>query len=551
MNTQTRLARIIVSPLVLWIAGIALGSYYMVSFDKKALQQSTESGFVGTVKKYFDAAKLAYIQKGIDLAGGTYLVLGVEIEKALENRLGIESKGLDSLFKNKELKALPLKKEIKGLAIEMTFADDVAAKACLNLLKETKMQTLRPKQSDTVVTVMLSPEIEQSVRTGAVDQAVNVLTARLGGYGVEGIIVQQHGDRQVVVQLPGIDDSERVKSVITKTALLEFKIVEKVASSKESLMDEFDGDLPSDKMIIPGKKDVTDGDSEEAGRWYLVSAFPDLTGDHIIDSRVDRDEYNKTVVSFKLDSVGAREFADLTGKNVGRQLGIIIDNVMMSAPGVRDEIRGGSGVITNIPSHKEAMDLSIVLKSGALSAPLTIEQENRVGASLGQDSVNKGMLSCLVALLLLFIFSVFYYKIPGLLAVLALVCNIFVTMLFLSYFRATLTLPGIAGIVLTIGMAIDASILIYEKVKEELALGVPLRKSVNDGFSGAMAVILDSNITTFLTGMVLYQFGGPAIKGFAVTLMAGIIATLLTGIYFLKAMFNFIFEATNVKTLKF
>jgi len=551
MNTQTRLARIIVSPLVLWIVGVAIGSYYMVSFDKKTLQQSTETGLVGTVKKYYNAAKLAYIQKGIDLAGGTYLVLGVEIEKALENRLGIESKGLDSLFKNKELKVLPVTKEIKGLSIEMTFPDDGAAKACLNLLKETKMQVLRPSQSDTVVTVVLAPEIEQAVRTGAVDQAVNVLTARLGGYGVEGIIVQQHGERQVVVQLPGIDDSERVKSVITKTALLEMKIVEKVAGSKESLMDEFDGDLPSDKMIIPGKRDVTDADSEEGGRWYLVSAFPDLTGDHIIDARVDRDEYNKTVVSFKLDSVGAREFADLTGKNVGRQLGIIIDNVMMNAPSVRDEIRGGSGIITGLASHKEAIDLSIVLKSGALSAPLKIEQENRVGASLGQDSINKGMLSCLVALLLLFIFSIFYYKIPGLLAVLALICNIFVTMLFLSYFRATLTLPGIAGIVLTIGMAIDASILIYEKVKEELLLGVPLRKSVYDGFSGAMAVILDSNITTFLTGMVLYQFGGPAIKGFAVTLMAGIIATLLTGIYFLRAMFSFIFEATNVKTLKF
>lgn len=551
MNTQSRLARILISPMVLWVAIIALGSYYMISFDKKALQQSAEPGLFGTVKKYYNAAKFAYIKKGIDLAGGTYLVLGVEIEKALENRLGIESRGLDTLFKNKNLAVMPTKKEIKGMEIELTFPDDVAARACSSLLKETKMQALRVKQSDATVVVALSPEVEQSVRTGSVDQAVNVLTARLGGYGVEGIVVQQHGDRQVVVQLPGIDDSDHVKSVITKTALLEFKIVEKSAGSKETLLDEFDGDLPSDKMIIPGKKDVGDGDTEEAGRWYLVSAFPDLTGDHIIDARVDRDEYNKVVVGFKLDSVGAREFADLTGKNVGRQLGIIIDNVMMSAPGIRDEIRGGSGVITNIPTHKEAFDLAIILKSGALSAPLKIEQENRVGASLGQDSVNKGMLSCFVALLLLFIFSILYYKIPGFFAVLTLVVNIFLTMLFLSYFRATLTLPGIAGIVLTIGMAIDASILIYEKVKEELALGVTLRKAVSDGFGGAMAVILDSNITTFLTGIVLYQFGGPAIKGFAVTLMAGIIATLLTGIYFLKALFNFFFDTTNVKTLKF
>ena len=197
------------------------------------------------------------------------------------------------------------------------------------------------------------------------------------------------------------------------------------------------------------------------------------------------------------------------------------------------------------------MDLSIVLKSGSLVAPLRFEQESRVGASLGQDSIYKGIMSCLIAMLLLFLFSFLYYKIPGLLAVIALLVNFFLVLLFLSYFHGSLSLSGIAGMVLAVGMAIDASILIYEKTKDELAAGSTLRKAVNDGFNGVLAVILDSNITTFLTGLVLFYWGGPAVRNFATTLMLGIVATLLSGILFLKAMFHFIFDVFEVKSMKF
>lgn len=547
MNVQSRLSKVVFSPLMAWVAVIILGSYFMFSLDKKILNQPAEPGLFGTLQKHYHALKLTYIKKGIDLEGGTYLVLGVEIEKALENRLKLEERSLDGLFKNKDLKVYPTKKEIKDLTLSLTFPDEVSAKAAYNLIKEARAQSLKLKLSDDVVLINLNQETEQGVRTGAVEQGVNVLTNRLGGYGVAGIIVQQHGDRQIVIQLPGVDDPEHVKSVITKTALLEFKIVEKTAASKDALLDEFDGELPSDKMIVPGRSD----DAEEAGRWYLVPAFPDLTGDHIAGSKVEHDEFNRPVVNFKLDSSGARDFAELTANNVGRSLGIIIDNVMITAPTIKIAITGGYGVISGIGSQKEAFDLTIVLKSGSLHAPLKIETESRVGASLGQDSINKGIMSCVIALVLLFIFSLLYYKIPGLFAIITLLVNIFLTMLFLSYFNATLTLPGIAGIVLTIGMAIDASILIYERVREDLAEGVPLRRAVYDGFNGAMPVILDSNITTFLTGAVLFQFGGPAIKGFAVTLMAGIVATVLSGVYFLKALFKFLFDNTEIKTLKF
>ncbi len=551
MIAQNRFTRALLSPFMVWVAVIAIGAYFMLSLDEKALKQPYEPGLWSTVKHYANALKFAHIKKGIDLAGGTYLVLGVEVEKAIENRLNAESRGLDQLFKIKDLKALPKTKEVKDGVLTLTFDTEDAARVCYNMLVDSKAQILQARLSDTIVKVTIAPELERRIRTGSVEQAVNVLTTRLLGTGLEGMNVLQHGDRQVVVQMPGLDDPERIKSLISKTALLEIKMVEKSAGSRDALLADFDGELPSDKMIIPGKRDIDELGVEESGRWYLVSAFPDMTGEHLVDARVTRDEFNKVCVSFKLDGVGAREFGELTANNVGRQLGIIIDNVMISAPSIKTEISGGSGIITGLGSQKEALDLSIVLKSGALSAPLREEHQMRVGASLGQDAVNKGTLACVVALLLLFVFSLLYYKIPGLFAVIALLVNMFLVFIFLSYFKATLSLSGVAGLILAVGVAIDASILIFERTKESLRAGVPLRKAIDDGFSGALMVIMDSNITAFLTGIILFVFGGPVVRNFATTWMLGIVATILAGIIFMRSLFNFFLDVFNVKSMRF
>ena len=551
MFTQSKLVKAIISPFMLWVAIIAVGSYFMFSFDAKILKEPASPGLMGTVTKYYNALKLSYIKKGIDLAGGTYLVLGVELDKAVENRLNIESRSLDQLFKTKELKVLPLSKNVKDGVLTIVFETEEGAKACYNMLAEAKAASLQSKLVDNEIQANLTSELEHRLRAGAVEQAVNVLGNRLDSTGVAGMVVTQHGDHQVVVQMPGVSDPERIKSLISRAAHLEFKIVEKTAGSRDVLLEEYDGELPSDKVIVPGKSEMDENGIEEAGRYYLVSAFPDMTGDRIVDSYVSRDEFGKPVVNFKLDGVGSREFGELTSNNEKRQLGIIMDDVMVSAPSINTPITGGSGIITGGFTQKEALDLSIVLKSGSLVAPLKFEQESRVGASLGQDSIYKGLMSCLIAMILLFLFSFLYYKIPGLLAVLALLLNFFLVMLFLSYFHGTLSLSGIAGMVLSVGMAIDASILIYEHIKEQLSLGSTLRKAVNDGFSGALAVILDSNITTFLTGMVLFYWGGPAVRNFATTLMLGIVATLLSGILFLKAMFQFLFDVIEVKSMKF
>ncbi|MCK4651408.1 protein translocase subunit SecD [Candidatus Babeliales bacterium] len=545
-----KVAKFFLSKFMFWVLIVVVGSYFLFSIDLKHVQLiEKERGVkLSFIQKLWHSIRMPRLKLGIDLQGGTYLVLGVDLEKAIENRLGLEIKNLNQLFKNKKLKMLPDKKEVKNLELLMTFKDEESAKVCYNIVNKD-VPTLKTTRKGVVVKSILTPPEEQRIRTGSVEQAVNILSNRLSGFGVEGIVVQQHGERQIIVQLPGINDPERVKSVITKTAKLDFKIVEKVADSKEALLDDFEGELPAGKMIVMGRKNSREYD-EEDGKAYLVSSFADLTGDHIVDARVTYDQYNRIEVTFKLDGAGARDFRELTSNNIGRRLGIIIDDVMYSAPEISTTI-SSRGSIHGIRSAEESKDLALVLRSGALLAPLKFEHENRVGASLGQDSIDKGIFSCVVALLLLLLFSIFYYRLPGIFAICALFYNLFLIMLFLSYFESALTLPGIAGMVLTIGMAVDASILIYERIKEELLKGTTFRKALNDGFNGAMVVILDSNITTFLTGFVLFKFGGPAIKGFAVTLMVGIVATVFSGIYFLKSIFEFVLDNTPLKKIKF
>ncbi|MCK4265309.1 protein translocase subunit SecD [Candidatus Babeliales bacterium] len=523
------------SKFMLWFVVVLGGSYYLLP-----------NLFVPSAKNRFALSK---VKLGIDLRGGTYITLGVEIEKAIENRLAGESKNLDAIFK--EANYRPSKKEIdkKNLAIVMNFKDSEDAKRAYNLVRK-ESSLLRPNIKGTSVVAPLTPAEETRLRNDSVEQAVQVISNRINNMGVEGPIVQRHGSSQIVVQIPGVDDPERIKNLITKRAHLEFKVIQDVGS-KESILDKFDGDLPSDKMLLAGERASEYEDDETEGRWYLVSAFPDLTGDHIEESKVIYDEFGRPEVGFRLDRSGGRIFKDLTRNNIGRQIGIIIDNVVYSAPEVNTEVgREGSIRLGRTAGFETAKDLAIVLKTGAFQAPVKYQEERRIGPSLGQDSINRGLISCLIGLSLVFIFSLFYYKVAGLFAMLALLFNLFIILLFLSYFGATLTLSGIAGMTLTIGMAIDASILIYEKIKEELVEGVAFRSAVDRGFKGAMSVILDSNITTFLTGLILFYFGGPSIRGFAVTLMLGIVATIISGIYFLKSLFDFVLDNTNFKSIK-
>jgi len=540
MNTS--ISRLLISKFMAWILVAIFGTYFLVSIRSNEQGMRRFSTLMsGDFKTFFKSLYMPRIKLGIDLQGGTYFVLSVAAEKAIENKLSREQRALEQEF-NAQLKQKPTATKIENLKIVYAFASEEGANEAAFCAKKYN-NTLVVTQDGMDVSVALSSAEDKHMRNNVVDQAVSVLTNRLNGFGVAGLIVQRHGDHQIVVQLPGVSDPARVKSLITQTAMLEFKVIEKSASSKDELLDEYDGDVPSDKMVLPGRR----GDE---GGWYMVSAYPDLTGDHIVDARASVSDMGRLMVGFTLDSSGASQFKRVTGDNIGRQLGIVIDDVVYSAPTIESAI-GSSGSIQGSYSGEEARDLALVLRSGSLLAPIAFEQENRVGASLGQDSIDKGLMACLIGLLLVLLFSLFYYRLLGLLATMALGYNLFLIMLFLSYFESTLTLPGIAGMVLTIGMAIDSSILIYEGIREDLKKGVSFRQAVESGFSGATTVILDSNITTFLGGLILFKFGGPAVKGFAVTLMAGIIATLIAGIFFLRSIIMWVTDVRDGKTIKF
>lgn len=517
---------ILFSKFTFWILLCAVGTWYMFP---NLFKRETQNRFA-----------MSHIGLGIDLQGGTYITLGLELEKVTENRLATESRSLEKLFKEK-LKALPIKKDVKDQALTFTFSDEDSARSCYNLVSDVR-KNLKTSLSEKTVTSTIAATDAARLTSDAQDQAIEVIRSRVDQFGVSGAMVQKHGSRQIVVQLPGVDDPDRVKSLLTKRAHLEFKMIMQEGGTKEALLEKFEGGLPSDLMIIPGEATKDVGEDETAGQWYLVSAYPDLTGDHITDARIGQDEFGRPLVNFKMDSEGATTFREITANNIGKRLGIIIDNVVFSAPSIKSVIPGGSGQISGNYTTKTASDLSLVLRTGSFQAPVIYQEERRIGPSLGQDSIYKGILSCLVGLALLFIFSLVIYGRGGLFASFALIYNLFLVLFFLSGFSGTLTLPGIAGMVLTIGMAIDASVLIYEQIRQELESGAPYSKAIDNGFSGAITVILDANITNFLTGLVLFYFGGPSVQGFAVTLMIGIIATILAGVFFLKSMLKFVLD---------
>lgn len=533
--------RAIRSWFFVWVVFAVASSYFLFKFDKNALMNSSGN----FAERIANALSMPRINLGIDLQGGTRLVLKVDINKSAEVRLLDMARDIDRYLRRARV-AVPVKKAVIDGALRLAFAENNNANTAFEKIREGFATSEVESTIDgNQVVVNLVAGYKDRIRASAVDQAVNILRTRLDAVDVKGLSVSKHGSSNIVVMLPGMSaaDTQDIKTTIAKAARLEFKIVEGHSGSKGSLLERFGGVLPPDKMLIPGR-----GEEEEGAGWYLVSIFADVSGKNISNANVGYDEFGRPRIDFQMNSEGAREMREVTGRNVGRQLAVIMDGKVQSAPNINSEI-GKSGYITGSYSHDEAMKVAGLLRSGSLDAPLVVEQENRVGSSLGRDSIVQGLTSCLISLGLLFVFALFYYRLAGLFAFMALIYNMLVLLLFLSYFKATLTLPGIAGMVLTLGMAIDSSILIYESIREAVSSGMEYRDAVKVGFKGAMEVILDSNITTFLAGVVLFWFGGPAVKGFAVTLMLGIISTIISGVFFLRSMFEFVLDNTRIERI--
>ena len=481
---------------------------------------------------------------GMDLLGGSFLTLEVQADRALEEKLKGIAKIVPTRLK-KEGKVAPAKVDVSPEGIVLTFSDLNAANDGFNYMKDN-FTDLVPSIKEKVVSVRYKEVMANAIRTEAVDINVDVLKKRLNRLDVSEILVSKKGDKQIIIELPGVKDPQVARAMIGKPAILEFKLIEKTGRTKEDILYEYDGIMPDGMEIIPDK-------NKEDGKpvqYYLVSRYADLKGSMLIDARpgVGGRLGNQPVVKFKFSSEGGEIFYDLTSKNPGRQLGIVLDEQVISAPVIQSTLRT-EGEISGNFTPESSKELSMLLRSGALVAPVSVEEDRQIGATLGAESVKKGLFSCLIGLALIFLFCLIYYKVSGLLAFFALVFNLGLVLFGLHSIDATLTLPGIAGMILTVGMAIDSSILIFERIKEALRSGVSIKKAVNTGFANATAVILDANITTFIVGIVLYQFGTGPLRGFAVTMMLGIVATLITGLIFLRTMFNFVLNALNVKKL--
>ena len=482
-----------------------------------------------------------HLKLGIDLVGGFYITLQVQTDEAV--KMEIQERMLGSLHRLREAQLPePVNHRAEGNGFFLTFASIEETHKALQCLKTHLGDESIHTEGLTIVSRLTDNKI-QEIKNWAVQSNVDILRKRLDSTGVAEVSVSRHGEKNIIIELPNVDDPDRAKEMIGKTAQLELKIVEGVAHSEDDLLDRYDGILPEGMMILTGKEEG------ERTRYYLVSDYAEISGRDLKNAQPGLGGRTGTepIVEFQFKPEGGQKFYDLTSKNIGRNLAVILDGVVYSAPTINSAI-SHSGQITGGFTWEAAQDLATALKSGAFVARVTFEEERRIGPSLGSESIRQGIMACIIAMVVLFVFSL-WYKVCGLLAFTALLYNLLLIIFCMAWLKATLTLPGIAGMVLTIGMAIDSSILIYEKMKELLVSGVTFKKAVEEGFSDAMVVILDANITTFLMGAVLYWLGTGPIQGFAVNMMLGILSTLVTGLFFLRSLFSFVLHYTGAKKL--
>ncbi|MFH1726069.1 MAG: protein translocase subunit SecD [Elusimicrobiota bacterium] len=377
----------------------------------------------------------------------------------------------------------------------------------------------------------------------ALDRAIEIIRNRVDQLGVAEPLIARQGERWIVVQLPGIRDSRLAKEVIGQTALLEFRLVDSSDAAQSAVQKIYElGDPFIDDAISPAAARLLPQGTmlfrSREGGYHVLRDTAAVTGAHLDSARVETGDNGLPLVAFEFKPEGGRLFGSFTRANVGRDMAIVLDGIVQSAPLIEEPILGGSGIIEGTFRMEEARKLAIVLRAGALPAPLRIIEERTVGATLGADSIRKGLRACIVGVMLVMVFMLIYYRMAGLFADVAMMLNLLFVLAMMSYFNATLTLPGIAGILLTVGMAIDANVLVFQRIREELELGKPTRIAVDTGYAKAFSAIIDANVTTLVAALFLFQFGTGPIKGFAVTLSLGILCSMFTAIIVTRMMFR-------------
>ena len=491
---------------------------------------------------------------GLDLQGGVHLVFEVEGDKAVDITLDRIATRLQNVFRKKGLEA-EVKIDRRDLIVKPSN-DEIR-----KIIKDNYPNlNLREGSQERVVYSLTNREIN-TIKESSVEQALETIRNRIDQFGVSEPIIHKQSSNEIVVQLPGVKDTRRAIDLIGKTAILEFKLLDDentiaaqlpasvLPGEEEKVIQDFASKIPEYDRILFGR-DVDKQTQSVIKRVYLVKKQALLTGDLLTEAKVNIDTlYNEPYVSISFNSAGAKLFEQVTEANVQKRLAIILDNNVYSAPVIKERISGGNAQISGAFSMDEARDLAIVLRSGSLKAPLKMLQNVTVGPSLGRDSIDAGVKAGIIGAILVVIFMIVYYKLSGVIADFALVLNIILLVGVLSMFNATLTLPGIAGVILAVGMAVDSNVLMFERIREELRLGKTPRAAIDSGYDKAFWTIFDSHVTTLITAVVLFQFGTGPIKGFAVTLGWGVFINLFTALIGTKTVFDLITSRTEIKSL--
>lgn len=489
------------------------------------------------------------IALGLDLQGGIHLVLEVEEDRAVEIAVDRSVNAIQDLLVDKKIPVESVKRT--GLSqVTLAFQKDDLKAQIQKILEEIPgfSESAGADSANTLVYELSENEIKR-IKDSAINQALETIRNRIDQFGVAEPLIQRQGLKQIVVQLPGIKEPKRAKDLIKETALLEFKMLDEtnrlaaelpqrvLKGQEESILKQHQDKIPEGDQILFEK--VVEKDSGREYRIpYLVKKRVMLAGDVLSDARVSIGQFNDPYVAVTFDARGAREFERITEEHVKKRMAIVLDNTIYSAPVIQERISGGRAQITGSFSTQEANDLAIVLRAGALPAPLRVIQDLTVGPSLGRDSIEKGIHATLLAGVMVVLFMAVYYRLSGIIADFALTLNLICLIGALAALNATLTLPGIAGIILTMGMGVDSNVLIFERIREELRQGKPVRLAVDGGYDKALLTIIDSHVTTLITGLALFLFGTGPIKGFAVTLCLGIAINLFTALIGTKVIFD-------------
>jgi len=470
------------------------------------------------------------VNLGLDLRGGSHLLLEVATDNVIDEHMQAVVDQTRNTLRTAKIGYSDLGLDNGTVHFKVIDASQIdAAKNAINEMD----RDLNVDVSDGLFSLHMTDDKIAERKRAAMDQSIEIVRRRIDETGTREPSIQRQGDNRILVQLPGVDDPEHIKNLLGQTAKLSFRLVDETADPSATR-------APADEEILP--------DTESPGRTIVVKKRIMVSGDTLIDAQPSFQD-GQPVVSFKFDSIGGRRFGEATQANVGHLFAIVLDNKVISAPVIQGAILGGSGVISGHFTTQSAQDLALLLRAGALPAPIKILEERTVGPGLGADSIKAGATASLVGLALVVVFFVFAYGLFGVFANIALMFNIALIFAVLSILQATLTLPGIAGIVLTIGTALDANVLVFERIREEMRLGRSVIASIDAGYSRALSAIVDANMTTLIAAILLFIFGSGPVKGFAVTLSIGIVTSIFSAIMITRLIVVWWMRATKPKCI--